>query len=156
MKTGSRSVVARIDPQRCIGCTRCIEACPFDAIIGAPQRMHTVIADECIGCELCIAPCPVDCIELVNAAQDAAPMRDKAIAARQQRARRNARLAREEWVDAGAIRSDLHALVATAVQRAGQRARPDALTATRTGADAHRPEPADANGSSGCNRSTPA
>ena len=34
----------------------------FDAIIGAPQFMHTVIESECTGCELCVAPCPVDCI----------------------------------------------------------------------------------------------
>lgn len=46
----------------CIGCTKCIAACPVDAILGAAKFMHTVIASECTGCELCIAPCPVDCI----------------------------------------------------------------------------------------------
>lgn len=46
----------------CIGCVKCIAACPVDAILGAAKMMHTVIADECTGCELCIAPCPVDCI----------------------------------------------------------------------------------------------
>lgn len=58
-------VVALIDEPRCIGCTLCIQACPVDAIVGAAQRMHTVIADECTGCELCLPPCPVDCIDLV-------------------------------------------------------------------------------------------
>jgi Na+-translocating ferredoxin:NAD+ oxidoreductase subunit B len=57
-------VVARIDEPRCIGCTKCIQACPVDAIIGASKYMHTVIADDCTGCELCIPPCPVDCIEM--------------------------------------------------------------------------------------------
>lgn len=58
-------VLALIDEATCIGCTLCIQACPVDAIIGAPKLMHTVIADECTGCELCLPPCPVDCIELV-------------------------------------------------------------------------------------------
>lgn len=53
---------AFIDEDRCIGCAKCIMACPVDAIIGAPRYMHTVLVDECNGCELCIPPCPVDCI----------------------------------------------------------------------------------------------
>lgn len=57
--------VARIDETRCIGCYLCVPACPVDAIVGAPQFMHTVLAEQCTGCELCIAPCPVDCIELL-------------------------------------------------------------------------------------------
>jgi electron transport complex protein RnfB len=60
-----RSVVALIDEPRCIGCARCNDACPVDAIAGAPGFMHTVIAAYCTGCELCLPPCPVDCIELV-------------------------------------------------------------------------------------------
>lgn len=54
--------VACIDEDACIGCTKCIQACPVDAIVGASRFMHTVIAAECTGCELCIPPCPVDCI----------------------------------------------------------------------------------------------
>jgi electron transport complex protein RnfB len=57
--------IALIDEETCIGCTKCIRACPVDAIVGASKLMHTVIADECTGCELCIAPCPVDCIAMV-------------------------------------------------------------------------------------------
>jgi Na+-translocating ferredoxin:NAD+ oxidoreductase subunit B len=56
--------VARIDEETCIGCVKCIQACPVDAIVGASKLMHTVIAAECTGCELCIAPCPVDCISM--------------------------------------------------------------------------------------------
>lgn len=58
----SRAVIREID---CIGCTKCIDACPVDAILGASKKMHTVITDECTGCELCVAPCPVDCIDII-------------------------------------------------------------------------------------------
>jgi electron transport complex protein RnfB len=57
--------VALIDEQRCIGCAKCLPACPVDAIVGAQRYMHTVLAEHCNGCELCIAPCPVDCIIMV-------------------------------------------------------------------------------------------
>ena len=58
-------MVAYIREAECIGCTKCIQACPVDAIVGASKLMHTVIADLCTGCELCIPPCPVDCIVMV-------------------------------------------------------------------------------------------
>jgi electron transport complex protein RnfB len=58
-------VLALIREAECIGCTKCIQACPVDAIVGAPKLMHTVLADLCTGCELCLPPCPVDCIDLV-------------------------------------------------------------------------------------------
>lgn len=61
------TVLALIREAECIGCTKCIQACPVDAIIGAPKAMHTVLADLCTGCELCVPPCPVDCIDLVPA-----------------------------------------------------------------------------------------
>jgi electron transport complex protein RnfB len=58
-------VRAVIDEAVCIGCRKCIDACPVDAILGARKLMHTVIARECNGCELCLPPCPVDCIAMV-------------------------------------------------------------------------------------------
>ena len=61
----SAPTVAFIDESRCIGCTKCLPPCPVDAIVGAPRRMHTVIAELCTGCELCVAPCPVDCIVMM-------------------------------------------------------------------------------------------
>jgi len=63
-----RTAVALVDEARCIGCARCIAACPVDAIAGAEGFMHTVIAAYCTGCELCLPPCPVDCIGMVPAA----------------------------------------------------------------------------------------
>lgn len=55
-------MVARVIEADCIGCTKCIQACPVDAIAGASKLMHSVITPLCTGCELCIPPCPVDCI----------------------------------------------------------------------------------------------
>ncbi|MFC3914421.1 electron transport complex subunit RsxB [Pseudaeromonas sharmana] len=57
--------VAFIHEDQCIGCTKCIQACPVDAIVGAAKMMHTVLRDECTGCDLCVDPCPTDCIEMI-------------------------------------------------------------------------------------------
>lgn len=57
--------VAYIREAECIGCTKCIQACPVDAILGAAKQMHTVIVSECTGCDLCVEPCPVDCIDML-------------------------------------------------------------------------------------------
>ena len=60
--------IAVIDENVCIGCRKCLDVCPVDAILGARKRMHTVIAQECTGCELCLPPCPVDSIAMTRVA----------------------------------------------------------------------------------------
>src|SRR6185436_13657719 len=92
--------VAVIVEATCIGCTKCIQACPVDAIVGASKRMHTVIADWCTGCELCLPPCPVDCIELLPVA--ALPHADLS---RHRYETRTARLARDEREHASRLES---------------------------------------------------
>jgi electron transport complex protein RnfB len=57
--------VAFVHEDMCIGCTKCIQACPVDAIAGGTKALHTVISDLCTGCDLCVAPCPTDCIEMI-------------------------------------------------------------------------------------------
>jgi len=57
-------MLAHIVEADCIGCTKCIQACPVDAIVGSAKLMHTVISNDCTGCELCVPACPVDCIVL--------------------------------------------------------------------------------------------
>ncbi|UCJ16551.1 RnfABCDGE type electron transport complex subunit B [Pseudomonas sp. MM211] len=89
--------LAVIREAECIGCTKCIQACPVDAIVGAAKLMHTVISDECTGCELCIAPCPVDCIDLITlAAPQATIQRERADQFRARHQARLARLARDD------------------------------------------------------------
>jgi H+/Na+-translocating ferredoxin:NAD+ oxidoreductase subunit B len=88
-----RNSVALIDEPRCIGCTRCIEACPVDAISGASGLMHTVIAAWCIGCKLCLPPCPVDCIDMVPA--PAPWTKADGRSARRRAAARQARISRD-------------------------------------------------------------
>lgn len=61
---------AVIRESECIGCSRCVSACPVDAIIGSNKYLHTVLSAECIGCQLCVAPCPVDCIDIVARADN--------------------------------------------------------------------------------------
>lgn len=84
--------VALIREAECIGCTKCIQACPVDAIVGSAKLMHSIIADECTGCGLCLEPCPVDCIELQTLPE---PLYDKT-AARQRFQARKTRLLRDE------------------------------------------------------------
>lgn len=62
-------MLAIIDEANCIGCTKCIQACPVDAIVGATRAMHTVVSDLCTGCNLCVDPCPTQCIALRPVAQ---------------------------------------------------------------------------------------
>jgi Na+-translocating ferredoxin:NAD+ oxidoreductase subunit B len=117
--------VAVIDETLCIGCTLCIEACPVDAIVGAPKLMHTVIVHTCTGCELCVAPCPVDCISLAQTG--AQPTREeRRIAAGQARLRferRTARGARDRQAARSAGRGGETSVNPQLVQRAIERAR---------------------------------
>ncbi|WP_428309641.1 RnfABCDGE type electron transport complex subunit B [Hydrocarboniphaga sp.] len=88
------ATVARVIEADCIGCTKCIQACPVDAIVGAANLMHVVITAECTGCELCLPPCPVDCIVMESAPQLPLP-RLRADEHRQRYVAREARL--ERW-----------------------------------------------------------
>jgi electron transport complex protein RnfB len=91
--------VAFIIEEDCIGCVKCIAACPVDAILGAAKFMHTVIASECTGCELCIAPCPVDCI-IMQPAPVNNTERNRAQKSAQAKRRYDARCLRKEKEEA--------------------------------------------------------
>ncbi len=123
--------LAVIDENLCIGCTLCMQACPVDAIVGAPKQMHTVVAPLCTGCDLCVAPCPVDCISMVPVTDGAtgwdAWSQEQADAARERHDRRLARMERErEAAEARVVarRAGLHT-----AQQAANPATPSAETA---------------------------
>jgi Na+-translocating ferredoxin:NAD+ oxidoreductase subunit B len=112
----------------CIGCTLCIEACPVDAIVGAPRLMHTVITAECTGCRLCLPPCPVDCIAMVDTGQTWTH-EERVKRAAQYRRRHEARTGRLERERTGKAAAgsgndgeqSKRAAVAKAIERARQR-----------------------------------
>ena len=110
-----RTAVALIDEPRCIGCARCIEACPVDAIAGAQGFMHTVIAAYCTGCELCLPPCPVDCIDLVP--PPGAWTEADAKAAKRRAALRKRSASRQM---PKSTRADRQAVIAAALKRKGR------------------------------------
>ena len=107
-----RTAVALVDEARCIGCARCIDACPVDAIAGARGYMHTVIAGYCTGCELCLPPCPVDCIDMV-----AAPGAWTSADARGAKRRADIRKKRIEDEKPRASHTDRKAVIAAALKR---------------------------------------
>ncbi len=110
-----RVAVALVDEARCIGCARCIEACPVDAIAGAQGFMHTVIAAYCTGCELCLPPCPVDCIDVVAAP---GPWTDADAKGAKQRAAARKKRIDDEKPKASSL--DRKAVIAAALKRKAQ------------------------------------
>jgi len=99
--------VAVIDESTCIGCTKCLDVCPVDAIVGASGQMHTVIRADCIGCDLCLPPCPVQCISLVDSGQSKA---ERAQLAKVAKAKHQARKTRLDKLAAQKQLSDKAAL----------------------------------------------
>lgn len=128
LKKQKQPQTVRVQEDACIGCTKCIQACPVDAIVGRSKHMHTVIKNECNGCELCIPPCPVDCIEIIPMPE--ATMASRLAQAPQFQARfeaREARLQKQKETQqakktmANASQSDRQDAIAAMLQRAGRK-----------------------------------
>jgi electron transport complex protein RnfB len=125
--------LAYIKAEECIGCTKCIQACPVDAIVGAAKQLHVVLSAECTGCELCIEPCPVDCITLV-------PISDKHYAPDKARQRFIAKQQRNQKMEKSVINKPLSATttsdnrkayIQAAVQRAKNKKLPGKIESSQ-------------------------
>jgi len=46
----------------CIGCTKCAQECPTDAIGFKPYELHIVDDEKCIKCDICRQICPVNAV----------------------------------------------------------------------------------------------
>lgn len=92
----TQTQIALINESDCIGCTKCIDVCPTDAIVGAAKLMHTVITTDCIGCKLCVPACPVDCIALLPPSADFSPLNKDDIKQRHQRRQKRLQLLEEK------------------------------------------------------------
>lgn len=113
--------VAVIREAECIGCTKCIKACPVDAIVGSGKLMHAVMSHECTGCGLCVDPCPVDCIEMVTLSE---PEYDKD-RARQRFNAKQTRLLRDEHEKQQSYREKRLLTVQSATQTQDAQAKQD-------------------------------
>jgi NADH:ubiquinone oxidoreductase subunit F (NADH-binding)/(2Fe-2S) ferredoxin len=54
----------KIDPETCIGCTRCARNCPVSCISGEPREVHEIDPEICIRCGICAQVCPVDAVSV--------------------------------------------------------------------------------------------
>ena len=59
-------LLAVIDEALCVGCTKCMKACPTDAVVGANGQIHMVLQAACTGCKKCEEVCPENCIAMVH------------------------------------------------------------------------------------------
>ena len=55
-------MAAKVDQEKCTGCSVCLEYCAVDAI--KIEKDKAVISEECVECGACIEQCPNEAITL--------------------------------------------------------------------------------------------
>ena len=56
-------ITIKIDPAKCVGCTKCTKACPVNAITGTVKQPHVIDQALCIKCGACVEVCPFKAID---------------------------------------------------------------------------------------------
>jgi NADH:ubiquinone oxidoreductase subunit F (NADH-binding)/NADH:ubiquinone oxidoreductase subunit E len=59
-----RDIITYSINENCIGCTKCAQHCPTDAIPFAPYEKHIIDQDKCIKCDGCKQVCPVEAVDI--------------------------------------------------------------------------------------------
>jgi ferredoxin len=59
-----RSLIRYWITDECIGCTRCAQRCPSDAIEPAPYEKHVIQDEKCVRCGTCKSVCPADAVRI--------------------------------------------------------------------------------------------
>ncbi len=49
----------------CIGCTKCAQRCPVNAIENKPYEIHKIDNELCVKCDICRQICPVDAVKII-------------------------------------------------------------------------------------------
>ena len=57
--------VFMIDPEKCVGCTKCARLCPNKAIKGAVKEKHVIDQELCIKCGACVPSCAFKAIHIM-------------------------------------------------------------------------------------------
>ncbi len=59
-----RALIRYTINDKCIGCTRCAQRCPADAIAMRPYERHEIDPDKCVRCGTCKSVCPVEAVDV--------------------------------------------------------------------------------------------
>jgi NADH-quinone oxidoreductase subunit F len=59
-----RALIRFTITDKCIGCTRCAQRCPADAIAMKPYQKHEIDQDKCVRCGTCKSVCPAEAVHV--------------------------------------------------------------------------------------------
>ena len=57
-------MAAKVDAEKCVGCSVCVDVCPVEAIAMQDDNKAIVDMEACIDCGACVPECPSDAIKM--------------------------------------------------------------------------------------------